>query len=113
MKRPAAKRPVKRPAKKTAKRVTFSKYTVIRKTLDIAGKFSISERHPDVPELELNANLDYTESLRAALELELDRYVKSINSKAGFDNDDMDECETVQDVVDKTKEKLDKANEKV
>jgi len=87
---------------------TYEQTDVIRIILDVAGKFNVKTNAKDIKKKRLYDNLDYTDDLFDNLQIELDRYVKSIDGSINITDDDLGDCETVQDVIDVVEGKLNK-----
>jgi hypothetical protein len=85
---------------------TYKADDVIRIILDVAGKQDISVTTPKIRSKKLEDNLDYTDNTREILEIELDKYVKSIKENKSVEDGDLDECETVEEVIEVIEEKL-------
>lgn len=73
---------------------------VIRIVLDVAGKYHVPTTSPGIKKRNLVDNLDYTDDLLEILQLELDKYVKSIIPSRRVTPTEIDNCDTVGDVVD-------------
>jgi hypothetical protein len=72
---------------------------VIRIVLDVAGKYNVPTTSPGIKKRNLVDNLDYTDDLLEILQLELDKYVKSIIPSRRVTPAEIDNCDTVGDVV--------------
>lgn len=79
---------------------------VIRIVLDVAGRYSTPVTAPKIRERELIANLEYTDDLFDILNIEIDKYVKSIKPDTGVTEDEITDCEKVGDVVDLVETKI-------
>jgi hypothetical protein len=79
---------------------------VIRIVLDVAGKYHVPTNSPKIKDRKLVDNLDYTTDLLEVLQMELDKYVKSIKPSARITEADIDGYETVGDVVDLVAKKV-------
>ena len=79
---------------------------VIRIVLDVAGKYSVPTNAPAIKGKKLTTNLDYTDDLLDSLQIELDKYVKSINPNSAITDAELEDCETVGDVLDLVEKKL-------
>ncbi len=112
--RVAASRKIRLPIEpKVKSRVTMAASTgiynqsdVIRIILDVAGKFNVKTNAKDIKKKTLFDNLDYTDELFDNLQIELDRYVKSVDQSVTVSDSDLGDCETVQDIIDVVENKL-------
>ena len=79
---------------------------VIRIILDVAGKYDIPTSTLGIKKKKLTTNLDYTDDLLDSLQIELDKYVKSIKPDSEITDEELGDCETVGDVLDLFEEEL-------
>jgi len=86
--------------------VSYNQTSVIRKILDVAGKYNVKTNAVGIRKKTLYDNLSYTDQLLDNLQIELDRYVKSIDNAASISGDDLGDCDTVQDVIDLVEKQL-------
>jgi hypothetical protein len=78
----------------------YNPLQVIRFALDIAGRFSLPETTPNIRAFSLSTNLQYDDTTFFSLFVELTNYIGDIDSSKTLDEEALNGCSTVGDIVD-------------